>query len=1278
MLIDLTEAENIPDVLVIIQSAFKLLIEQLRKASERAAQSSIELQDIGNRFKNEHQTKFNQQLHHFLREFNKYVSKTVNLLIITKFETLSNMADPRQVLPIMQHFVDFPLAELLRETENSLGYLVGEAGARSLLSKVEDLVKQLFLSLTGSRTLTLSKFNILKSVKDSETQTDAYNPSPKKLIPTLATKSIQSEPSCRTVGVQIEDEITNKKLELLITANKRLKADRDANLMEMNAQSTMFAKFREENSVELARLRQRSIESETMNKEFISRIDRIIKENQQVKEQLRLAQTENQEVKLNRESLEIEIKTLRDKYFSLERDFNVQKDQFISSKQRSLEKSKQESFANESKLTKEIEVTKQNYNKMFEELKKVMEKTDREINSIKAQLSTEQEAKKILEAEAEITSKLLEELRSKTVDNEKQFEQTNKEKHEALQLVQSLMIINQELKARLEQQLTSDSQSISESHLLISQLERQLESKSSHVVALEKELAGMANQILQAEQSVQKEKGLRSVLESELKQAQLAAADLASRLEEVEAGNKSLALDVESISKLCASCKLQNESLKAQLSEAVNQAANLETSLSQVKEEKDKQTQELGDLVSKQAREFEAALSQKTQENQRLSSELKQLSNQHQVEVQSYKNRISGLQDQTSGQNELKLQIDSLRIELAAKDRMILDHEESEKRLRGVLEERASQVIQAEKGLEAATAQKRVLDEALAGLKSELKKKDRELSDHSQKISELQTAALQKETLESNNSQLTSKVASLKRELEVLKEKSSASEAQVSELQAVVQKRAGEKQALESRLEQREQQLKALQEDKANLEANLADFSKLKSELIKLSVQHAQKAEDLASKETLVASLQSSIEQLKETFIQKSSEFDKVDTSLRKVIEEQQKKLQEAEREKHAAAKQLESQRVHDAEEHKKLLQRELDAQKARFDTVVQSLEQKSASLQNELKLTATGISEEKSRQIADLEQLVNTKQQELAQLASSSLADKSELQSRLSQLKSELTSAYEEKQSLAVLNEKQQSEIKLAEERVAALTTAFEQQSRKHRDLEAKCHQNEEFVKALVSQNEALTAKLKNLAKSQYSLPKSSSSQKLDSQVPPTNPSSHSKQPPAPTLLAEKSQTGVQTSSFDKQLKSASSSQVSSHRDKENQDLNVPRQPQVYGLRKPLEERQQDRNVLYDYSVVTTPLASVTASQQTHSIVISSPAKQHKMRPSSSLSGLHQLDEEQREEDLLRGDDHRQYSSRYSRVSRNSRNSKRSPTPSKYPAEYSSQPGLTQPFSHQ
>ena len=175
--------------------------------------------------------------------------------------------------------------------------------------------------------------------------------------------------------------------------------------------------------------------------------------------------------------------------------------------------------------------------------------------------------------------------------------------------------------------------------------------------------------------------------------------------------------------------------------------------------------------------------------------------------------------------------------------------------------------------------------------------------------------------------------------------------------------------------------------------------------------------------------------------------------------------------------------------------------------------------------------------------------------------------------------------------------------------------------------------MKALVSQNEALTTKLKNMAKSQYSLPKSGSNQKLDTQVPPTNPSSLSKQqPPAQAPLAERPQPGPQTSSFDRQLKSATSSQLSSHRDKENQDLNVPRQPHAYGARKPLEERPQDRYALQEYSVAATPLGSATASQQTHSIVVSSPAKQPRMGPSSSLSGLHQLEEVQREEDLLRG----------------------------------------------
>lgn len=129
----------------------------------------------------------------------------------------------------------------------------------------------------------------------------------------------------------------------------------------------------------------------------------------------------------------------------------------------------------------------------------------------------------------------------------------------------------------------------------------------------------------------------------------------------------------------------------------------------------------------------------------------------------------------------------------------------------------------------------------------------------------------------------------------------------------------------------------------------------------------------------------------------------------------------------------------------------------------------------------------------------------------------------------------------------------------------------------------------------------------------------------------------------------------------------------KENIDTNVTRQPNMYGQRKKEEEKSYDIKTLKESSNGNQSSVQIRSlhhsNLQTNSLIIESPHRD-KLQGNLGLSGLHHIGIESKDEDFSKGDDHKVYSSRYSRASRNSRNSRRSPTPNKYPIEYSSHPG--------
>ena len=52
--------------------------------------------------------------------------KIVNQLIITKFESLSSGPETKNIIPLINHFVDYPISELLAETQVSLNHIIGE------------------------------------------------------------------------------------------------------------------------------------------------------------------------------------------------------------------------------------------------------------------------------------------------------------------------------------------------------------------------------------------------------------------------------------------------------------------------------------------------------------------------------------------------------------------------------------------------------------------------------------------------------------------------------------------------------------------------------------------------------------------------------------------------------------------------------------------------------------------------------------------------------------------------------------------------------------------------------------------------------------------------------------------------------------------------------------------------------------------------------------------------------------------------------------------------
>lgn len=222
MLIDLREAQSVPDIVSLVQGGFKLLIEQIKEASDRTSSFANKLLDEEERSKSEHYHKLNKQYQGFLKEFSKTLSKILNQLIITKFETLTNLSDSRQTLAIMQHFVDFPIRDLLVESESAIKQLVGGEVAQNVIQHLEGIIKQLLFSLSGTRSFNLSELNLNHRSRDASSQTDMKQNS----LQTNISRAVQAEVACKSFCAQVSDH-TEEKLVGLIEAHRKLQSDRN-------------------------------------------------------------------------------------------------------------------------------------------------------------------------------------------------------------------------------------------------------------------------------------------------------------------------------------------------------------------------------------------------------------------------------------------------------------------------------------------------------------------------------------------------------------------------------------------------------------------------------------------------------------------------------------------------------------------------------------------------------------------------------------------------------------------------------------------------------------------------------------------------------------------------------------------------------------------------------------------------------------------------------------------------------------------------------------------
>lgn len=1149
MLLDLADAEGIPDALVTFQSAFKLLIEQLKKLSEKASQTSSELTELAIKIRSESQDRFNRQSTLTASLLVKLLGKAINQVLVTKFESLSSggAKDQKQIAKVMQHFIQYSLLQLLTEFQEAFKPLLGESQASEILESLREQLRDQ-VSMMVSLPVSISTIGILRQTRDSSSQTSQEGQLKDLQNLQMTSKAIQcimNTPCFKSQLTQTDDStsisIEQKKIDLLIKANKSLSEqlkvfkDKTSGLessIESFQQESIFLKMKLQEAADnqaAQRLENEKLRTslEQKSREIRLLMDRATKAEDSI--QLTLIETSEkgkkdiQEMNLQLQevsrqaaaqldSMRKQVGSIKDE-LEIEKKANFQLQERLAQEIQSVTDLKsyiQTQLQENSGLKHEIEAKNKIVLSLQQEIKNMKDQTSeqteawmREKDILEKKLNAElsdSEQNKLLEI-TNLNNRLLE-LSTESAKKEEIYNQKLKN------LSNSVAKMDQELDAKdkmIRELQATNNILVDEKNTMASQLEM------------------LRNEFHNEKRHQEVELDRKTKQEDEFKRLKEKVNESGYRMRDLEKENNSLKeLRVGLVAKI------------EELQEKLSQAHVREKELKELIEEKEELHQKkegahqlLIESLEKAREGLTAELKQSKKETEEIKIKFRENEEIRLAQISSYEKEINSLSKNRDDENTNRNQFAVIEDELAKKtiETLQLKHLDEEnkrkiKELSDLLDVESRKVFTIE------DAFKKVVDEN-AHLTNSLKASADKLKDQSANLDQQRSEKLQ---LETANEKLTKELERLKADGSMQAEVSSKLSKSLEEIEnlrhEVAQKErhneelTNQLKLVDMKASERSSVLKKAKDDLQSLEKEVIELRPMKTEVLNLSIALSKLREELQTKDKSANKHSSDLESLKTQLAEKIKDHESLALKFKKTLED---------------FKRLQDQSNHQHEEEKKQIQttlgQEIAALKASNEEL---LVQTKERFEAELKLKSEKIDQltstidrqhktsesEKNAHILDLEaklkKLQDVEQQLLAKQSSELAVMASKFKEEVAAVKQKAavdlekalhdSATYEKKMSeLAEHGRQRTEEIAMLKSHLEEASRAIKESDQKLVGLKELVALKEKDITTMIEQNQVLTNTLKMIKRQQSSVPKVQSSSKHE-------PSAAQNHPPVPT----------------------------------------------------------------------------------------------------------------------------------------------------------------------
>ncbi|KXJ75744.1 hypothetical protein RP20_CCG011133 [Aedes albopictus] len=578
-------------------------------------------------------------------------------------------------------------------------------------------------------------------------------------------------------------------------------------------------------------------------------------------------------------------------------------------------------------LSKALQASKQEIEKMEAETKKLsaeltqsnaeVESLNAELEQTNSQLQEVQEVLKTKEREAAVVSE-------KLIESTKDFELVQRRKEEEIlqksRNIESIQVEHQDVKKRLQQALTDNS----ELEAKIENLNKELNGRSAELGAKKQEVEEKEHEIRSVTERLVASEAKAAELDLTVDQLNVAKVSLETQLHKVQN-------DLDSERKLCSSKELQVQELKASLASLgeINESKNrLEHELQQLETERlDAETasqqliQQLSDLKSQVAKQ-QTAIDAKDTEIHQLTEGLekvKRIQSQLEEKVTDFESVVTekdeieaqlvGLQHELElvrdDKRKIETELETVKEEKADVDRRLIQQlQDYDTVNEAYLNERDSNkelVVKQEeltKKLQDAVEENARLVQGQESFKSMLAAKEKRLVEQEKQVEKLKR---EMENLFGKNQQMDS----LTHDFMQLKVEKSELEAKKEELNEAIEQKEIEEKALQESMDHLKESLKVKQQELDSLHSDVATLKEtlhtMKIENSKLKSTHELQQTKMLNLELKNSEQSKKIEKLEEslnkTEISHLEDNSKASTLLKKLemYKEYEMKMKELE-----------------------------------------------------------------------------------------------------------------------------------------------------------------------------------------------------------------------------------------------------------------------------------------------------------------------------------------------------------------------------------------------